>query len=302
MHMMPFSLAIQRTAARTHFKKQVGHTTQYLLTIVVGLDAVRSGAEASPTLPARWNPQSKTDAADRARTFANQAGLVWTIEALNAYVMDLRKSKPPILPAEVSSDISSERDKEKKLLLLSGSLGIISRELDMVRAGMVWRNRLVHANAHNSLDRVVKAQLKNRSDDIKADYQGLDIEQAISRVETNAAPRLKETTAIMRAANELVRDLDAAAVKSIDNETHLENLLRARILEAPNDDERMRIAVSLWGGTEQGNARSITNAASQWGMTRTTETNFESDLASKTPKAALKAFLTNEPERIKGLS
>ena len=287
---------LTRTKARQEFKKRVGTTTQHLLTLVVGLSAVEAGAKAPSTLPARWDPQSPVDAARRARTFANQATLLWTVESLVGYVSDLRRAKPPVIAGALSEQIGSIKDKQEKLVHLAAEMGITdSYELNLVRAAYVWRNRVTHIGARNELNGKVAAALERDAVEIRALYQGLDVFQVIKRIDGNEPPRLKEATAIVRAAGNLVRELDERIVRQLDQEMYLSGLLAEHVLSPETRQARMQRAVGLWGGTPKANARSITTLALQYGLSPSDDMCAGPELSRLNPTQALD-FLDRRPD------
>lgn len=286
-----FHLAIGPSRARTAFKMRAGHTTQDLLTVIVGLDAVKAGARAEDALPARWDPKSKSDASSRARTFANQAALLWIVESLMGYVKELTRLKVARLPTALAEKIDTTRSKEEKLLVLSSAYGASdSSNLALLRAGYVWRNRLTHVGSTNLLDRNVRARLLDRSEALSADFQGLDVSEMIARIEASEAPRLKEATAMARAANRLVQELDDAIIDELDDEAYLRVVLKIWLLEASGSD-RMRRARGVWGSTPEKARRSLHTLARERSMTEREEVVFQSGLASLTPKAALEELV-----------
>ena len=287
--MDPIRVKLSRTRARRDFKNRAGTTTQHLLTLVVGLDAVKDGFNARSELPATWNPISKHDAAMRARTFANQAALLWTIESVVGYVTDLKREKPSILTGNMIERINGTIDKEEKLVALAKEFDLAEcTALLLVRAAYVWRNRVTHIGAHNKLASTVARDLRGRSVEIEETYQGLCVSEMISRIESSEPPRLKESTAISRAAGYLIRDIDARAVGNVDLTNYITSMLHDYLSEASGTEQKMRRAVGLWGGTTEANRRSITSFLLQRGLSEGDGDRVRSDLASLSPKAAIK--------------
>lgn len=287
--MDPISLKLSRTRARRDFKNRAGTTTQHLLTLIVGLDAVKAGVEARTELPATWNPVSKHDAAMRARTFANQAALLWTVESVVGYVTDLKREKPGILTETIIDRINGLKDKEDKLVALADEFGLAEcTALLLVRAAYVWRNRVTHIGAHNKLASDVIRDLLDRKVEIEETYQGLRVSEMIGRIESSEPPRLKESTAISRAAGYLVRDIDAKAVGNVDLTNHIRSMLHSYLQEASGPEQKMQRAVGLWGGTPDANRRSITTFLLQSGLSEGDGDRVRSDLANLSPKGAIK--------------
>ena len=286
MAMLPISLS--RSTALRDFRKRSGHTTQHLLTLIVGADAVRRGAEPPQNLPASWDPKSREDAAGRARTFAIQAATVWTAESVIGYVTSITRASPQLLDASLKETIDGVTSRDRKLIALSGGIAYADTAcLALVRAGLVWRNRLTHVHATNRVNADVEKQLHMFQSLIAQDYQGLHPKEMVERIHGDQPPRLKESAALNRAASALVRSLDELICSHVNPADYLDALLRDHLAPPVT---RARRAEGLWGGTQTQNRRSILNLAAQKGLRTNADTAFASDLPSLTPKTALARF------------
>lgn len=278
-------IAVSRTTALRDFRARSGHTTQYLLTLIVGTDAVRRGHEAPDDLPASWNPKSREDAAGRARTFALQAATVWNAESVIGYVSSITKSRPALVSEALTNDVNVIRAREEKLVALSAGVNHpLTADLSLVRAAMVWRNRLTHVHSQNRLAQDVVASLRSSADSISDDYQGLKVAELIERIQKGAPPRLKEATALIRAAGALTRSLDERICAHIEVSKYLDEVLRLYL--APSEHRVVR-ATGVWGGTPTQNRRAILNVAAQAGMRTDAAKPIDSDLPTLTPKVAV---------------
>lgn len=284
------SLEYRQTRARAAFKRRSGHTTQHLLTLIVGVDAVRNGAKATDSLPATWNPRNSEDAADRARVFALNAALLWNAESVISYVQDLTRSRPETISRPLTDDIRNVKDKEEKLVLLYRRLRVSEPDaLALVRAGYVWRNRVTHYAAENRIDADVCSHLSANAERIDGEYQGLDVGQLVDRIHAGESPRLKETTAIIRAASRLVRRID----ENVVTECGTLNYLRAGLaMHLSSDGTPARKAAGLWGGTESQNRRSLENFGVQMSLSRDVGALLDDEgLAALTPTEAVRELL-----------
>src|SRR5437773_6835144 len=67
-------LALRTSPARRTFKQLAGNTNHLLITMLVGLDAVRDGtAQLSEEFATSWNPRDPVRSADRSRELAIKA-------------------------------------------------------------------------------------------------------------------------------------------------------------------------------------------------------------------------------------
>jgi hypothetical protein len=184
--------------------------------------------------------------------------------------------------------INGVTNRDKKLLALSRGIGYADTPcLALVRAGLVWRNRLTHVRPTNRVNADVIRQLDNFQSVIAQDYQGLHPIKMVERIHGDQPPRLKESTALNRAASALVRSLDELICSRVDPADYLDALLRDYLEHSVT---RARRAEGLWGGTQTQNRRSILNVAAQAGLRTDADPAFASDLPSLTPKTALARF------------
>ncbi len=292
VHVGILSLDYRQTKARALFKGRSGHTTQHLLTLLVGLDSVRAGAKPTSSLPASWNPVSQEDAAARARVFALSTALVWTVESVVSYVKDLTRAIPETLDTSLIAKIRNEKDKETKLVLLVKHLSIQEADaLTLLRAGYVWRNRLTHYDSTNQVSADVKTQLEGSPQSMKDGYQGLDTAQLLERIEQGETPRLKETAAIIRAASTLVRSIDQRVTETKGTLDYLRAGLAQYLQHAKPGTPRKK-AAGLWGGTEAQNRRSLENFGTQMSLSRVIDACRDDEgLALLTPQEAVELLL-----------
>ena len=79
---------LNRTQARWAFKDLLGQANHFLITILVGLDGVRSGeVTLHPEFRTSWNPQNVARSAERSRIFVMDLALIRSIDALDTYMM-----------------------------------------------------------------------------------------------------------------------------------------------------------------------------------------------------------------------
>lgn len=285
MDTQPLPVAVSRTTALRDFRSRSGHTTQYLLTLIVGADAVRRGCGDAAGLPAAWNPTSLEDAASRARTFVLQAATVWNAESVIGYVSSVTKSVPAVLSDDLRRKVNETKAREDKLVVLCDGVDLpASTSLALVRSAIVWRNRLTHVHASNRLAQEVVALLKASEDSILEDFQGLKAGEMIQRIHDGAPPRLKEAAALIRASSALTRSLDERICARIETHAYLREVLR---LHLEPEASRTARATGIWGGTAEQNRRSILNVLAQAGLRTDAEDAIQSELPHLSPRAGV---------------
>lgn len=255
------------------------------MTLLVGVEAVKDGAKAPDDLPASWNPLSRADAAGRARAFALQAALVWGAESLIGYLSSLTRSRPPVLPDEFVTAVNAESNREAKLVRLREVLCLPqSTASALTRSALVWRNKLTHVHATNTVDSSVRQFLLDNRQQIAGNYQGLDPEKYLERIQLGKSPRLKEAAAVNRAMAAVTREIDEEVCRRIDVESYFLGILTEYL--SPPDTRSLR-AHGLWGGTSIQNRRSLLNVASQNGLRTDMEDGFDTELPELSPRHAL---------------
>ena len=271
-------LCLLESPARRAFKRMAGQNNHYLITILVGLSAVKSGTATLPAgMRVSWAPHNRANSAARSREFATKSTLAWITDSLDAYVYGL--SLPPsIVNASVKADIEREAadggvaGKARAIANATGQAG--SAEAALVDVAIAWRNRLVHQTTARKLSKVTANAARKHSAEYAELYQGLRIEDLIVRAERTPAlaPTLKETTAIIRSTHKLVEKADAALLRDLDLGPYLKEILRRYLLNDDTDPKGPNIrAGKVWSRSPERRRSAIVqiayNAALQPTMT-----------------------------------
>lgn len=104
---------VERTPAAKRFRERAGFANHRLNTIVVGLEAVKTGVATKPTdLAVHWNPRDVKTAAEQARGYATSAIMVYVVDALDSYMIDLARSgmwvSDPAMRSILSNDFQTD--------------------------------------------------------------------------------------------------------------------------------------------------------------------------------------------------
>jgi hypothetical protein len=260
---MPLSMKI--TPARRHFKDLAGNVNHFLITILVGLDAVRQGkAELSPAFSTSWAPHNPARSADRSAEFAIKALLAWLTDALDAYTRVLNR-KPFLIQdpeARQSLDAIGLRVGARVAWLADHTEARGSEAYALSVAGIVWRNRLVHTDADNEVPSPIEDLLKGSTASITSQYRGLDVNRMLEALVAGRSPRFKEATSLAKAAHDFVEQADRAVLKGIDLDIYFEEALGRYIAEDP----ATRVT-NVWGKDPERRLKSIRQIAFQAGLT-----------------------------------
>jgi hypothetical protein len=258
------ALTMTETPARRQFKHMAGSVNHFLITILIGLDAVRTGkAERGPSFSTSWEPHDLGRSADRSGEFAIKALMSWLVDALDAYVAGLNR-KPFLLQGVdnrnafngLPRSVQARTDWIAEHLNLSGDPAYALSAL-----AIVWRNRLVHSNAENQVPPATVTILRASTQEIADAYQGLDVDLLLLDLERGGVPRFKEATALVRAAQSFVEKADAEILSRLD----LEAFFREALAVYVSVDPSRRIS-NIWGKDPKRKLSSLRQLAMESGI------------------------------------
>lgn len=246
------SYELKRTEARAVFKQLLGQANHFLITILIGLQAVRDGA-ATPDEEFRtsWNPKSVKDSAERSRMFSLDLALVRAIDALDTYMM--RTNRKPFAissPAFRNAMDGTGQSVSKRLSVFQSHAGPLPPEQGaLLSLGIAWRNRRVHSLSDNNIMVEERACLNSKNAELQRDYSGLLIKDMLKRFDASEPPHFKEAAAVIRAVQRAVEFFDSQLLMHLDLEYYLGGVLAERLGKGPLDpDSNCRHAVrQFWG-------------------------------------------------------
>lgn len=229
-------LELNWTGHLNHFKKLLGQTNHYLITILIGIEGVRKGeVTKGESFNVSWNPISLEDSARRSRVFARNAALSWSIDSLDAYLGYLKKH-PFDFPQIFKEKIQNERSIYNNLNAVTEFTNYkTDLPLSLVHMGIQWRNNLVHFHADNILDFEFSSFIRNTDKDkIQKRFRGLDPQLMYENFDDRKSPTLKEVAAIIQSIHYLVLELDKTLKEYIDLDILINNLVKENELEIQN--------------------------------------------------------------------
>jgi len=250
--------------ARRSFKEMLGQNNHFLITIMIGLDAVANGtAHRKEEFSTSWDPRNAVQSARRSREFACKALAAWLVDALTAYVRNLSSTPNTIIDSRLTEIIRTNESVEDKISVLARACQQENSVPTMLtRVAVVWRNRLVHHQARNKIDSRLMAMLRGHATDIATDYCGLDIERLLDSVDKSHAPTFKEVTSLVHSAHDFVRLTDAWLLEHSDLDSYVRQVLAHYVSEDPV----VRIS-NIWGKDEHRRLVSLIQICKQYGMT-----------------------------------
>ena len=147
-------LSITISPARRDFKEMLGQNNHFLITIMIGLDAVASGeARLSDEFSTSWAPHDVRRSATRSREFACKALTAWLTDAVAAYINGLLREPCVVTDSTLAERLRAAQSLDDKICTISNACGQDSAVATLlVRISVTWRNRLVHFRPRNQVD------------------------------------------------------------------------------------------------------------------------------------------------------
>jgi hypothetical protein len=242
-------LVMVRTRSCAEFKAASGQNNHFLITILVGLDAVKTGSvQKHPDFSTTWNPRDSSRSASRSRAYAINTSLVWITDLVDVYWEGVSRLPAVCTPTDLLQIRGSGDDgRSKRLERYGAHLGVNTTALRMTQLAIHWRNRVAHSVAAGQVAGEVRGGLRAAAAEIADAYNGLDVEALIKHEAAGNAPTFKEVASLMSACHKLVADLDRAALTRIDLGALAEEHI-AQHLRSGGGQYWNRRTESLWAG------------------------------------------------------
>ena len=209
------------------FKSRVGQANHFLITIMIGLDAVEDGAEKRVLFKTTWNPESRTNSVVRSRKYAIKSALAWIVDNLDMYLR-LCNREPRLYHEKESLEIAKTKHS------VYNKFGCVIRnhpELSVSKVAYVdllicWRNNSVHFDAENKLMAESIDYFRNiPADDVVTNTYHLDVNQMLERYKKGECPTFKEAATLISMTIHFVEELDSILLRDIDQYGFLETSL-----------------------------------------------------------------------------
>lgn len=246
-------LRLARTSALATFRQLLGHTNHDLITLLVGIQGIKSGRIEKPAdFNVAWNPQSLRASAVRAEQFARKATLVWVVDALDAYLTVLRRASTALADPALHGRLVDQSVARKFDAVLEQLQFPLDARVALVQLAINWRNNLAHFGSRSRLEPAFRNFLTKHAESIRADYRHLDAAMLLDGFDRNRAPRLKEVSSLVQATFSLVSDFDALLMQRISIPDYAEGVLRAHFHESEGHLE------SIWNVAGEKRTKKLT--------------------------------------------
>lgn len=220
-------MEIRKSKAFRLFKKEIGQANHFLITILIGLDAVEDGAKKKDSFKTSWNPYNLKATVDRSRMFAIKSSLAWVVDCVDMYLR-VCNQKPKLLDEEKARkfDGTGHSVYKKYRLMIEWYPDIDKNKKAFVDLLICWRNRLVHYDADNKLLESTVEYFRNEaSKDKDLEKFNFDVNEMMVSFEQNKYPTFKETATMISMTISFIEQLDGYLLKNLDTQKYMDYIL-----------------------------------------------------------------------------
>ena len=209
------------------FKNSTGQANHFLITIMIGLDAVEDGAQKREDFHTTWNPKDTKVSVIRSRQYAIKSALAWTVDNLDMYFR-LCNREPRLFSEAESLEIAQTGHSvyKKLVFVVNNHAEITADKYAYVDLLICWRNNSVHFDAENKLLPASLHYFKNiPHDDAVTKHYHLDVNRMLTNFEQGDCPTLKEVATLISMTIHFVEELDTILLQNIQQYLFLSNFL-----------------------------------------------------------------------------
>lgn len=238
-------MEITKSFALKKFKNEIGQANHFLITILIGLDGVKSEKVVKNVeFDAAWNPKDVVASANRSRIYTIKASLAWTVDCLDMYLR-LCNRKPRLLSEELSDKFNvTHHSVYQKYKLISDEYTISDIDKAVVDLLICWRNRMIHFDADNDIlekSRNVLTTIKDEDEIINKTH--MDIKQLLDSFDKKECPKFKEMAFMIKRTILFVESIDKILLDRLDVLAFLDDMLCSELKNNPQCFERIFLTV-----------------------------------------------------------
>lgn len=215
---------MKQTKAKKDFKKRFGQANHFLITALVGLDAIGTDKIiAKPhSFSTSWSPQNISQSVLRTRDFILKSFLGWAVESLEMYLTELNR-KPKALDSDKFSDIYSEAGRSiyKKAINIGDEMKIDPILIGLVEILITWRNHTFHYDIDNKIRSCSHKILDDNKDKIQEQFCGLDVSLLLENWKNKKDFTFKEVASLISATHKYVENVDQYIIRQLNVENYL---------------------------------------------------------------------------------
>lgn len=230
-----------KSPAKKEFKERFGQANHFLITALVGIDAIQSGiiTKKPAGFSTTWEPKDPKNSANRSRIFVLKSFLAWAVESLEMYMTELNR-KPKLLESEKFTELFSKAGQSiyKKTIFIADEIKIDPMLIALMEVLITWRNYTFHYDIDNEIRDSSLQYLISNSEELKNRFSGLEISMLKKTWESKGDFTFKETAALIKATQDFVSAIDEYALKELNMEKYLSDFLDKYFKAVPSSLER----------------------------------------------------------------
>lgn len=293
-------LYINHSKALKHFKKVLGNANHFLITALVGLDALQENEDykISEDFHTSWNPQNKLNSINRTRKFILEMSLSRAVDALEIYI-DHSNNAPFLFQSESLKQGIKDNSKSitKKFNFICDEYKIDSKLHALGILLITWRNRIIHSECDNQLEQVYKKIILDNSQWLCDNFRHLDATKLLEHFEKKDGLTFKEATSLIKVTHDIVYFIEGKSLSNIDSSLYFKEIIKEIIKnESKNDNQKLKNIAKVWGKNGNNKIRAINGKLSSYGLSeQKSDSGVEIDefLVSEVYKTSPKELLEN---------
>jgi hypothetical protein len=270
---------IQTSRARKTFKRLLGQTNHYLITILVGLDYIKENEVSLPEeFRTSWNPKDKKSSSIRSRELAIKATLTWAIDSLDAYLGHCHRKPSLYQEKKILEEAGAAgQSVDKKFMVLSNYVKTeIIKDFDkyyaLTNLALKWRNKLIHFFAENEITLETRKILTDNHKFYYDNFQGLEIKRLLEQFDNSHVPRFKEITSIIRGIHKFVELSDEFLLNKLKKELHFIECFDFHFkLNTENEIDLKKKTALIYNLKENRRRNSLNQTIMNYGFTKSEE-------------------------------
>jgi hypothetical protein len=220
-------LELKRSLAYRKFKDEIGQANHFLITILVGLDAVQDKiAIKKPGFDVTWEPRDVVASAKRSRFFAIKSSLGWIVDNLDMYLR-LCNQEPKLLSDTLSHKFDGTENSvyRKYKVIIENYTSIDPLKKAYVDLLICWRNRMIHYDVSNPLlQNSIDIFMGIAKTDIRITKYKLDIDRMLKEFDDKDCPTFKELAFMIKMTIDFIEEVDNLLLSSLDTVKYMDRV------------------------------------------------------------------------------
>lgn len=219
--------------ALKEFKKELGSANQYLITILLGLDDIKTQGnnfKKPDSFSTTWSPINVETTCKRSREYVIKSSLSWVVDCLDMY-FSLCHRKPTIIEDE---NLKKKMDKagqhvSEKFESFYTILNCRDKDIEiygaLVALTIQWRNNTTHHFASNNVSDHYIQILHKYKDLYYKEFCALDINTMITHFNDNEVPTFKDMASIIRGTQKFIYKVDSILISSLNKQRYIKDII-----------------------------------------------------------------------------